>query len=197
MSKNPATQLDESKTDAALEFRRRRTSDKHRKEWRTKQGYRIEWRDQTVGVSVPACYYATVRTLTHNRHECWDFVGRRGPYKTLNKAKEECNHHRDVWLQMLDVAVGEPKGRADAIRALEFRSRVTIGTKKKVKMRARIMLSLPVWVNKTVRSRIVDRIMRVIAPVYVEREIQSVGSETGSGEEGDAADAGAPAENTT
>ena len=66
-------------------------SKKLRKEWVCKP-YRIVWRSEVQGVKVSPAYHAMVR-ITINDSEMWDFVGRRGPYKTLATAVQACEKH--------------------------------------------------------------------------------------------------------
>ena len=63
------------------------------KEWYDEtKTYRITWANQVQGVPVPGHYHACVKVVVNGR-EIWDFVMRRKPFKTLQKAVEECERH--------------------------------------------------------------------------------------------------------
>lgn len=61
--------------------------------------YRITWLRECFKVATPPHYFAMVRITLPDDHEMWDFVGRRGTYKTFKKAVEAANNHRNRWLQ--------------------------------------------------------------------------------------------------
>lgn len=74
----------------------RRHSEKHRKEWYAGRGrYRVIWRDQAFGVSVPAAFQACVRVFVPNLElSIWDFIDRKKTrYRTLQVAKDACEKH--------------------------------------------------------------------------------------------------------
>lgn len=100
------------------------------KEWfdETKQ-YRIVWTREVYGVRVPPHFFATVRTVLPNGHEMWDFVGRRGPYKNLKKATEDCEANKRLWTKAME---------ASGIRDL----REVFG---------KLPVGMPVWVKKKIR----------------------------------------------
>ena len=95
----------------------------------TKQ-YRITWVREVFGVIVPPHCFAVVRITLPNGVEMWDFVGRRGSYKTFRKAVEACNKHKALW----DTAL-----QAKGIRDLE-------------KLFGKLPFGCPVWVKKTIRQ---------------------------------------------
>jgi hypothetical protein len=100
------------------------------KEWfdETKQ-YRIVWTREVCGVRVPPHFFATVRTVLPSGHEMWDFVDRRGPYKTFKKANEECEANKRLWTKAME---------ASGIRALK-------------ELFGRLPIGMPVWVRKKIR----------------------------------------------
>lgn len=82
-----------------MDFKRRSVKGKSRKFYKlwldeTRQ-YRITWTREVFGVRVPPHFYACVRIILPDGREMWDFVGRRGPYKTFKKAAEECEAHAE------------------------------------------------------------------------------------------------------
>lgn len=111
------------------------------REWRDETDqYRIVWRSEAFGVKVIPGYYATVRCVRSpsDDFEYWDFCGKRGPYKVMNKAVEAAEKHKRLWDQFFKIVDGPYKGRADRIRALNIKA--TIGKGERAH---RVMMSLP------------------------------------------------------
>jgi hypothetical protein len=100
------------------------------KEWldEAKQ-YRIVWTRGVYGVCVPPHFFATVRTVLPTGHEMWDFVGRRGPYRTFKKATDECEANKRLWTSAME---------ASGIRSLR-------------ELFGRLPIGMPVWVRKKIR----------------------------------------------
>jgi hypothetical protein len=97
------------------------------KEWfdETKQ-YRIVWTKEVSGIRVPPHYFATVRIILPDSHEMWDFVDRRGSYKTFKKAVEACDVHKRLWINATE---------ANGIRKLK-------------EPFGKMPVGIPVWVKK-------------------------------------------------
>jgi hypothetical protein len=105
------------------------------KEWfdETNQ-YRIVWTREVCGVRVPPHFFATVRTVLPDGHEMWDFVGRRGPYKTFKKAIEDCEANQRLWTRAM---------QASGIRSLKD-------------VFGRLPIGMPIWVKKKIRCDIYE-----------------------------------------
>ena len=97
------------------------------KEWldETKQ-YRIVWSREVCGVRVPPHFYATVQTVLPDGRQMWDFVGRRGPYRTFKKATEDCEANKRLWTKALEAS----------------------GVHELKKLFGRLPIGMPVWVKK-------------------------------------------------
>ncbi len=72
----------------------------HYKEWRGGRGkYRITWRDQVEGVSLPPEYHACMLVRVAERKAIiWEHVPtklKRPQYRTLKAAKATCEKHAD------------------------------------------------------------------------------------------------------
>ena len=108
--------------------------------WRdeTKQ-YRITWVREVFGVSVPPHFFAVVRVVLPNGTEMWDFVGRRGTYKTFKKAVEACDKHKALW---------EAAMAASGIRKLE-------------ELFGKLPFGMPVWVRKKIRRDLYELLTKV------------------------------------
>lgn len=122
-----------------MEFARIRVRGRTQKtyrEWRSDCGnYRIVWRIEVFGVEVPPRFYATVQTIGAN-NPWWDFVGRRGPYKTFKKAVEDCERNKKLWTAFVEL--GQVSGR---------RSQQLAALNDKAKT---VFSSVPVWVKDIV-----------------------------------------------
>jgi hypothetical protein len=63
---------------------------KHWKQWRSGP-YRIVWRDEVFGVTVPAAFQVCVLVAKQ-----WEFLDHKKPlFRTLNAAKTACEQHKD------------------------------------------------------------------------------------------------------
>jgi len=51
---------------------------KVRKTWKSEDGYRVVWRREFMGISLPPAFHACVRIHLPSGWEMWDFVERRG-----------------------------------------------------------------------------------------------------------------------
>jgi hypothetical protein len=91
------------------------------------------WRTETFGVEVPPSFYATILTIGAN-NPWWDFVGRRGPYKTFKKAVEDCERNKKLWTAFVEL--GQVSGR---------RSQQLAALNDKAKT---VFSSVPVWVKE-------------------------------------------------
>ena len=84
-----------------MNFKRVKVKGQSRKLHRTWKSddrcYRISWRREFMGVSLPPRFQACVRIHLPNCGEMWDFAGRRSPFKTFKAASEACEHHRRLW----------------------------------------------------------------------------------------------------
>lgn len=117
-------------------IRKRGRTQKTYREWKSDCGhYRIIWRSEAFGVELPPRFYATVLTCGVEPlfKPWWNFVDRRGPYKTFKKAVEDCERSKKLWGAFIEL--GEASGhRAERLRTLVNRSKLTFS-------------SLPVWVH--------------------------------------------------
>ena len=94
-----------------MEFVRRRKRGQKKKvqrTWFSPEGYRIVWRKEVWGVSVPPRFQACVRTLIPysdgQPHQMWEFVNhKRRLIKTLQTAREECEKHHRLWTQACET----------------------------------------------------------------------------------------------
>ncbi len=115
-------------------FKQRRIAGQSRqchKEWRDEtKTYKIVWTNEVYGVRVPGHYHAVVRIVFPEGREMWDFVGRRGAYKTRRKAEEAAEKHRKLWEKGLE---------SSGIRQLQevFGGKLPIG--------------MPIWAKKKIR----------------------------------------------
>jgi len=70
--------------------------------WMTPEGYRLIWRREVWGVSVPARFQACVRThqpgsFEKGYTETWDFVNHQRPlFKTAKATIDECERHKRI-----------------------------------------------------------------------------------------------------
>jgi hypothetical protein len=128
-----------------MEFNRKRIHGRQQqtyKEWRDESdNYRIVWRNEFMGLELPDAFYATVR-INGPGGVYWDFVGARGPYRSFNKAVQAAKKHQKAWTQLLEVAKGERKGRADRVRELDLRYR---GSTRDGNYR--MMMTMPAWIQ--------------------------------------------------
>ncbi len=137
-----------------MKFRRKQRikgrSSKTYREWydETKR-YRISWRSQVFGVTVPPAYYACVRCLRSRADDFqfWGFVGRHGPYKTRAAAIKECEHNKATWETFLAI---DGQAKVSQVRALEASSRVGRSTPRS------IMRDFPIWVLQQASPRLLD-----------------------------------------
>lgn len=110
-------------------FKQRRIpgqSRRHRKEWRDEaKTYRIVWTNEVCGVTVPGHYHSLVKIILPDGRTMWDFVGRRGSYKTRNKAIEAAEKHRKLWEKAMEAS----------------------GIRKLLDLFGRLPIGLPVWVK--------------------------------------------------
>jgi hypothetical protein len=118
--------------------KKRGQSQKVRRTWFSKEGYRITWRKEVCGVRVPGRFQACVRVLVPysdgQLRPMWDFVNRnRRLIKTLKAAQEECGKHKRLWTRACE---------ATGIRALKelFGGKLPFG--------------LPLWVRKKLDRRL-------------------------------------------
>lgn len=94
-----------------MEFKRKKKrgiSQKVKKIWLSREGYRIVWRREVYGVSVPAAYQVCVRTIVPGNFPdgktiMWDFVNRnRRLHKTMKAAVAECENHFRLWSKAIE-----------------------------------------------------------------------------------------------
>jgi hypothetical protein len=147
-----------------MDFRRKRVIGKKGKEYRewydeTRQ-YRINWRSQVAGVSVPPCYYACVKTLRFDGQSYWEFAAHRRPYKTLKAAIEACEFNRKIWNAFLAIP-DSPGRKLPKLNILKERARAGSG---------RPMQSLPVWVAKKADQRLIEMLFPPLAQKPAEDE---------------------------
>jgi hypothetical protein len=73
---------------------KRGSNPKHCKEWQGgRGGYKIIWRDQVQGVSVPPAFHTLHLEITTGG-EFWEMLDRSRPLKrTLKAAKRACENH--------------------------------------------------------------------------------------------------------
>jgi hypothetical protein len=124
-----------------MEFTRRKVrgrSKRVHREWFDTEnlGYRIVWRREFVGVTVPPMFYACVRTIRpSDGFLWWNFCQHRRPYKTLKKAIEACERNRKVWLAFVEL--GEASGRrTERLNELDIKGRLGGGN---------ILGTIPAW----------------------------------------------------
>lgn len=93
-----------------MEFKRKKKRGVNRKVyriWLSREGYRITWRKEVFGVSVPTRFQACVRTLVPGNFEAgytemWDFVNNsRRLYKTMKAAVADCERHARLWSRIV------------------------------------------------------------------------------------------------
>jgi hypothetical protein len=155
-----------------MEFTRKRNArgrtQKTYKEWydETDQ-YRITWRSEYMGITVPEMFYACVRCLVRptGLETFWNFCGKQGPYKTMKKAIESCERHRRIWETFFKIAAGPYKGRADRLRALDEKATFGNGFDG-----VRVMSMIPAWVRDVAEPgalRLLDQPRR---PTHEEEE---------------------------
>jgi hypothetical protein len=114
------------------------------KTWTSEDQYRIVWRKEVAGVSVPPRYQATVRTVIPNYgntgrpFEMWEFTESRRQFKTLKAAKDSCEAHRKLWDKACQ-ATGE--------RGLK-------------ELFGRIPFGFPVWAKAQLPRKVYDRLMK-------------------------------------
>lgn len=93
-----------------MEFKRKKKRGVNRKIcriWLSREGYRITWRKEVFGVSVPARFQACVRVLVPGNFEAgytemWDFVNNsRRLYKTMKAAVDDCERHARLWSRVV------------------------------------------------------------------------------------------------
>ena len=85
----------------------RTSNEKHLREWRSECGhYRITWRDEFGGVSVPPRYHACVLSVrpTQRDYEFWGFAGPRRPFKTSKRASEVCSRNKRCWQRFVKLS---------------------------------------------------------------------------------------------
>ena len=91
-----------------MEFKRKKkrgVNRKTRRLWYSAEGYRITWRKEVFGVTVPPAFQACVRTVIpgcfeNGSIETWDFVNReKRLYKTIKAAVADCKRHQQLWSQ--------------------------------------------------------------------------------------------------
>lgn len=122
----------------AMEFKRRKVrglSSRTHREWLSACGnYRIAWSCEMFGVRVPPRFYACVQTTRFDGSSWWNFVGRRGPYKTFRKAVEECQRNQSHWNEFLQLCQA-PGRRRERLKELQARA-------------GNVMRTVPVWVQQ-------------------------------------------------
>ena len=125
-----------------MQFTRKRKRGQNKRiqrSWYSDEGYRILWRKQVHGVTVPARYSACIRSFVPNYSgvegincEIWDFVNRdRRLFKTLKAAEEACEKHYRLWSKACD---------ASGIRALQD-------------LFGKLPTSLPLWARKKMNRK--------------------------------------------
>ena len=92
-----------------MEFKRKKKRGVNRKVcrvWLNTEGYRIIWRKEVFGVSVPARYQACVRTIVpgcfeEGSTEMWDFVNpKKRLYRSIKAAVADCERHQRRWARI-------------------------------------------------------------------------------------------------
>lgn len=118
--------------------------------WLTPEGYRLIWRREFWGVSVPPRFQACVRTHQPGNFEggytkIWDFVNHKKPlFKTVKAAIAECERHKRIWSKACQC----PGVRA--LRAL---------------FDGRLPNNLPIWV----RNKLDRGLLRIITDITPHR----------------------------
>ena len=80
-----------------------------RKTWLSPEGYRIVWRNEACGISVPEGYQASVRVDLPNG-EMWDRVEYGKPfYRTMKAAQMACEKHYKTWIKASQAGAREFK----------------------------------------------------------------------------------------
>jgi hypothetical protein len=124
-----------------MEFKRKRVkgSQKTHKLWVSDCGdYRVSWTDE---YGFPH-YYAAVRTERFDGKVWWNFVGRRGTYKTRKKAFEECERNKKLWEAFIKLSHSD--GRRDT-RLTTLKDRAP-----------NVFTSLPVWVRPLAEPKLIE-----------------------------------------
>lgn len=117
-----------------MEFKRMKArlwSDGPKKTWMTPdRQYRITYHDK-YGLRH---YHAVVLTERFDGNTLWNFVGRRGPYKTFKKAVESCERNKKLWDAFVALSHSDG-GKQRRFESLSGRA-------------GQIFWSIPVWVRK-------------------------------------------------
>jgi len=95
------------KSGLTVNFKRRKIkgqSQKTRRTWFSREEYRIIWRNEVFGVTVPPGFQATVKITLNG--EMWDFIAK-SRYRTFKAAQAACEKHYALW-----------------VKAIEFKSRI-------------------------------------------------------------------------
>lgn len=106
---------------------------KTRKTWQSEEHYRIIWRREYAGVSLPPRFQASVRIHLTDGREMWDFAGKRSLYKTFKAANDACEHHRRLWSAVV---------QATGVRRIQE----LCGGK--------VPAGYPVWIRKEMNSKV-------------------------------------------
>lgn len=86
-----------------MDFKRQKIkgqNQKTRRTWLSKEEYRIVWRNEVFGITVPPCFQATVKITLNN--EIWDFVAK-SRYRTLKAAQAACEKHYALWIKAIEL----------------------------------------------------------------------------------------------
>jgi hypothetical protein len=142
-----------------MEFKRKKSRGQSRriqKTWLSSEGYRIVWRKEIHGISVPARFQATVRIVIPNysgiegvSFEMWDFTDlTHRIFKTRKAAEDSCEKHRGLWTK--------------ATEATGFRSLLEIFGK--------LPTGFPLWVRKKLNRKVYEVLMRPQHAKYRDEE---------------------------
>jgi hypothetical protein len=71
--------------------------------WDASRQYRIIWTCEVQGVKLPPHYFALVKIRFPNGREMWDFVGKRGSYRTSKRPKQQCEEHHRLWSRAIEA----------------------------------------------------------------------------------------------
>jgi hypothetical protein len=155
--------------------KKRGQNQKVQKLWLSKEGYRIIWRKEVFGISVPARFQATVRTIIPNysgkegeSYEIWDFTDmNRRLFKVRGKAEESCLRHYRLWCKACE---------ATGIRQLTD----LFGGK--------LPIAFPAWVRKKLPRKIYELLTRPRTAKYQDEEEECPETSSPAGGEPNPAD---------
>jgi len=124
-----------------MEFTRKKRRGMNRKVqrlWLSAEKYRITWRREAFGITLPPRFQACVRvivpgTFENGFTEMWDFVNARRLYKSMKAAIADCEKHHRLWTKATQCT------GIRAIRELFGRDPTSIPVWAKTKLDRRIL----------------------------------------------------------